>query len=987
MNIRKKLICLYFLFTAFALSGCSLIQNAFEQPKEMLELVKEIFIGSDSGDAEDQEKMLETYNEVDSGLEKLWASDAFQNLSAEAERAEAVIDVLQDLSTEEQIKKDTIEYDKEEHMITFTFSDGGYGGVVLDEPIPGTAQGEKNTGETHSSGGWSSPDLRWMYGEYITDRDADGNITSIHPGNERFIDVEAPYMEGKISAKIIYGLGPSYESELEYCNNIKTIWEASHMHTEILEDSTVLELREVLTDKESGKAPNLLVIDYHGRLYKKKPILGLREFRTPAIDLPSNEYKKYSKDIQEQRVVLLWQPNFENKDTDSYLSKQYCVLPEFFRHYYKKSLNDSIVFICSCYGYANEELVSAFADCGAKAVIGFSRSVWCGYARNILFAFTYSLLYGNDVEKSLEFAESIWGNDDEEYRVRYILERKKKDEIARPRIYNGHKETLVTLTEEAKGAINAYISPKKVPEVSMSIQDTERTKDIPSLYKPVLDMFCEGISNGWNAQDDNGSSDPLDPDSVTYLWKRMTETTLNDAGYLLTDLNEDGTPELIIATFNSAEIGYLYELYTIYENKVVHLVSLINQTHDYFLLGHNNHIIYHHSAGATVQGYTAYRIENGELEEAEFLGRNIEEYTYRSESGEKETIITAQQFKELSESRMNGIQFPIVSFAEYLQKSESAANESKALPSFDSSDSTVEAVNRRALADYKAALLDSSWNSSGVPAKRFCLLDIDQNGIYEIALESESGWKNSGTDSAEWRDLEGSILYYNDNNQLEKWEYGGVECLDSADYKSASILLTHLRGKNIQTVEKFSHNEGFNQLACWFPPYLDEKEAEEYYESYLSGMNTVVFVEANEANIKTYLGGDGQPTSGSGYLSVPQNIIWEDDKTLSDPDGYGAAGLMVSWDPVPFAEGYEYEFAMVGEYINYIKDGRCNTEHESIYFQDYENVLLQVRAYRTAPNGDTVYGPWTETILDEKEVGKIISENSNGDSYVPVLSG
>ena len=284
-----------------------------------------------------------------------------------------------------------------------------------------------------------------------------------------------------------------------------------------------------------------------------------------------------------------------------------------------------------------------------------------------------------------------------------------------------------------------------------------------------------------------------------------------------------------------------------------------------------------------------------------------------------------------------------------------------------------EAANRKALAEYRTALLDGSWNSSGVPASSFCLLDIDQNGVYEMAVESSYGWKNAGSYSAKWEDLEGSILYYDDNNRLGKFEYGYLVTLDSADYHNGRLLFTRVRGKAIQTVLEFSQKEGFRELASWFSPYLDEKTEEEYSELYLSGMNTVVFVEANETNINTYLEGDGHPTSGNGYLSAAKNIIWENDDSESDPEGYGAVGLRVSWDPVPFAEGYEYGFSMLAEHIHNIKEGKCTIEHESIFFQDYADFLFQVRAYRKAPNGETVYGPWTENVLKEDEVDRITS--------------
>lgn len=117
----------------------------------------------------------------------------------------------------------------------------------------------------------------------------------------------------------------------------------------------------------------------------------------------------------------------------------------------------------------------------------------------------------------------------------------------------------------------------------------ENDPDDPlSAYYDVLDMFYYKILNGWEHTEDV---------SYMFYWDYTYVHSLSDAGYMLTDMNGDGMPELLVSTVTDAADGLIYDLYTCVDGEAVHAASS-GERYQY-CLNEDNAIFYWASSGAS----------------------------------------------------------------------------------------------------------------------------------------------------------------------------------------------------------------------------------------------------------------------------------------------------------------------------------------------------------------------------------------------------
>ena len=87
------------------------------------------------------------------------------------------------------------------------------------------------------------------------------------------------------------------------------------------------------------------------------------------------------------------------------------------------------------------------------------------------------------------------------------------------------------------------------------------------LYKEVLDRYCDYATNGW---DEDGEE--------SYMFWHNTDGAmgLDDVGYYFCDLNNDGTPELIMGSVEPAYAEWpdiAYDVYASVDGEIIHLAT------------------------------------------------------------------------------------------------------------------------------------------------------------------------------------------------------------------------------------------------------------------------------------------------------------------------------------------------------------------------------------------------------------------------------
>lgn len=406
------------------------------------------------------------FEEVNNTLIELAESDEYDEAET-GTKMEQMLELLYQLENKGKIAPNSVEYDKSTQMIYYEYADGAYGGVMLED-------------FADDSFGYVGAD------SYVAEYNADGlpleSAETITLGVDSY-----PYEEKDLSALVMVGVGDEWPQRTEEFQQRK--WNGAYLQTEINIDATVAGYRNEL------RGYDLILIREHGFIYQNNPTISLSETAaitfyqsTSAENVISAKDMAYIDDLNAHRIGM-------------YLSisdrqYHYFLLPEFFTYYYgDNQLKNAIIWISCCDGYMNDTLVTAFADCGAKAVLGCTEAVKGGYEFCMSDAFVYMLLYGNTVEESLSFAKSIWGENDSIFWSNYNPKQNEDTDSSEFRCYTGGNKTLVTLTKEATAVLKS-VGYGDTGEESNYILDILTSSAWDSSWQTVEYMFFSRDGHG-----------------------------------------------------------------------------------------------------------------------------------------------------------------------------------------------------------------------------------------------------------------------------------------------------------------------------------------------------------------------------------------------------------------------------------------------------------------------------------------------------------
>ena len=279
----------------------------------------------------------------------------------EDERTDAALQQLDALTAQGLVKQGSVYTDAENGMISFTYSCGALGGILLTDPE------EENTA--------ALPELDESQLQELAENKRVG------------------------TAAIYYAFDNTINStRYPYYAYMQTYWDSVGLQTDLDTTVTVSDLRRM------GRY-DLCILSTHGAyytyeygwLFKKtatEPLILLTERSDFWSDL------RYGFDLLAHRVVKV--------------NGMYAVNGDFFRSAYR---GNGIVLSETCEFYGkNGHVDTSVADGllagGAKAVAGYVNNVYSVYSRSMLWDMVNRMIAGDTLEQAAEDAKETYGTDD-----------------------------------------------------------------------------------------------------------------------------------------------------------------------------------------------------------------------------------------------------------------------------------------------------------------------------------------------------------------------------------------------------------------------------------------------------------------------------------------------------------------------------------------------------------------------------------------------
>lgn len=305
--------------------------------------------------------------EADSAVAALTDSGDFAALSR-AERFAAAQAQLRQLAEQGLVSVRSIYIDEANGMVSFSYSCGVQGGILVDDPE------EENAAVPLSQ--MPSVDLQEMSNA------PRGNLGS---------------------AMIYYAFDNTVNSSrYPYYSYMKGFWTAMGLNTRIDTMVTVADLRRM--DRY-----DLCILSAHGAYYTYSYGALWKRTRTEPIILLTEEstfYKDivYSFELLSHRVIKM--------------NGLYCATADFFRNAYRAGqLSSTIVYSETCEflgvtGSVDESMAEALLAGGARAVLGYVNNVYTVYSRSMLWDTVNHLGMGMTIGGAVTHAKDTYGEND-----------------------------------------------------------------------------------------------------------------------------------------------------------------------------------------------------------------------------------------------------------------------------------------------------------------------------------------------------------------------------------------------------------------------------------------------------------------------------------------------------------------------------------------------------------------------------------------------
>lgn len=378
------------------------------------------------------EEQLDQMELADTTLQdSIFGAENFDDMSIE-ERKNLAEEAMASLCEQGLIDEETVEYDEDSAIYTFTYESGVLGIIVLEE------WQENQDGIQMMDGGVEELDAEE---EPAEDVQVEVEVESVETAETTSESTEEALTRGELwelrkagllagGTAATFNTGANEDKVAQIGEAIvlwsfNQVWDKSTFRVPFYEqmeaefDARGLETTvdwDVTVDDYKKLAGNeVIMFSGHGVYWKYKAKVSFGKTETkwlPSLVLTekATKYKdkSYEADLKEFRVGKVQVEG----------GTMYAILPNFFLHYYDEGdLDGSFVFIQDCEshgknGNENFQFSSALLAASAETVIGYHNSVESNYGRNLMKTYIENLIDGQTAIEAYNGAVSVHGGND-----------------------------------------------------------------------------------------------------------------------------------------------------------------------------------------------------------------------------------------------------------------------------------------------------------------------------------------------------------------------------------------------------------------------------------------------------------------------------------------------------------------------------------------------------------------------------------------------